>query len=114
MPNTSGPHPNLILLGAQKSGTTAVYDWLSQHPDIFGNAAMKDFPFFCRSDYYGRGLDWFSRHFKGHAGQRYILHGYVHYLFLGDEVAKRLFHYNPELNRPGPRCHGPSVFRHRR
>jgi hypothetical protein len=97
MPNNSGPHPNLILLGAQKSGTTAVYNWLSQHPDIFGNAAMKDFPFFCRPDYYDHGLDWFSRHFKGHAGQRYILHGYVHYLFLGDEVAQRLFRYNPEL-----------------
>jgi len=97
MPNISGPHPNLILLGAQKSGSTAVYNWLSQHPDIFGNPAMKDFPFFCRQDYFDRGFEWFSEHFKGHSEESYILHGYVHYLFLGDEIAQRLFDYNPEL-----------------
>ncbi len=89
--------PNLILLGAQKSGSTAVYDWLSQHPDIYGNPAMKDFPFFCDPRYFERGLDWFSNHFKGHRDEAYVLHGYVHYLFLGHDVAQRLHEYNPDL-----------------
>lgn len=97
MLNKNKALPNLILLGAQKSSTTAVYDWLSQHPDIFGNAAMKDFPFFCREDYFDRGLDWFSGHFDGHTGEQYILHGYVHYLFLANEVAPCLRNYNPDL-----------------
>ncbi len=89
--------PNLILLGAQKSGSTAVYDWLSQHPDIFGNPAMKDFPFFCDPRYYERGPDWFAEHFRGQHAESYILHGYVHYLFLGSEIAQRLHKFNPEL-----------------
>jgi len=89
--------PNLILIGAQKSGSTAVYDWLSQHPDIYGNPAMKDFPFFCKPEYFDKGLQWFSRHFKGHRNEPIVLHGYVHYLFLADEVAARLKALNPEL-----------------
>lgn len=89
--------PNLILIGAQKSGSTAVYDWLSQHPDIYGNPAMKDFPFFCKPEYFDQGLEWFAGHFKGHRDESIILHGYVHYLFLHGEIAARLKAYNPEL-----------------
>lgn len=89
--------PNLILIGAQKSGSTAVYDWLSQHPDIYGNPAMKDFPFFCKPEYFDKGLDWFASHFKGHRDEPIVLHGYVHYLFLADEVAQRLKDFNPDL-----------------
>lgn len=88
--------PNLILLGAQKSGSTAVYDWLSQHPDIYGNPAMKDFPYFSNPEYYDRGLPWFAGNFRGHRAERYILHGYVHYLFFGREIARRLQDFNPE------------------
>jgi hypothetical protein len=89
--------PNLILIGAQKSGSTAVYDWLSQHPDIYGNPAMKDFPFFSKPEYFDKGLEWFAGHFKGHRGEPIILHGYVHYLFLDGEIAARLKAFNPDL-----------------
>ena len=27
---------NCILVGVQKSGTSSLYNWLNQHPDIFG------------------------------------------------------------------------------
>ena len=26
--------PNLIVIGAMKSGTTSIHDYLNQHPDI--------------------------------------------------------------------------------
>ena len=91
------PLPNFVLLGVQKSGSTALYDWLSQHPDVFGNPAMKDFPFFCEDRYYDRGLDWFGRQFRGYHGESVVLHGYVHYLFFGRDVAERLISYRPSL-----------------
>ena len=31
----SGKQPNFILIGSPKSGTTSVYEYLKQHPDIF-------------------------------------------------------------------------------
>ena len=37
--------PTFLVVGAAKSGTTAVYDWLRQHPEIF-MAAVKEPHFF--------------------------------------------------------------------
>jgi len=28
------PSPNFLIIGAQKSGTTSLYEYLNQHPDI--------------------------------------------------------------------------------
>ena len=41
--------PNFLLIGAPKSGTTSVYHWLKQHPDIF-MAEPKEPNFFCFHD----------------------------------------------------------------
>lgn len=79
--------PNAILVGAQKGGTTALYNWLSQHPDIFGEPAMKDFPFFCTEGYRESGIEWFARQFSRHQGEKIVLHGYVNYLTLSQESA---------------------------
>jgi hypothetical protein len=39
--------PNFLVIGAAKSGTTALHDYLSQHPDIFMSARkeLRFFPF---------------------------------------------------------------------
>ena len=29
------PLPNFLIIGAAKAGTTSLYDWLRQHPDVF-------------------------------------------------------------------------------
>lgn len=40
------PQPNFLLVGAAKSGTTSLYNYLDQHPDIF-MSAVKEPLFFC-------------------------------------------------------------------
>lgn len=52
---------NTFLLGVQKAGTTSLFDWISQHPDVFGPVHLKDFPFFSREDYYKKGSDYFAQ-----------------------------------------------------
>ena len=37
---------NTFLIGAQKAGTTSLYDWLSQHPEVSAPSAIKDYHFF--------------------------------------------------------------------
>jgi len=39
--------PNLFVVGEAKSGTTALYDFLTQHPDIF-MCDPKEPDFFCK------------------------------------------------------------------
>lgn len=82
--------PNCIIIGVQKGGTTSLFNWLSQHPQIYGEPGMKDFPFFCYEDYYNKGTDWFSTAFKNHKHEKYILHGYVNYLYFDKLSAKRI------------------------
>ncbi|NND55475.1 MAG: hypothetical protein HKN56_10970 [Gammaproteobacteria bacterium] len=89
--------PNLIIAGVQKGATTALYDWLSQHPDVFGDPAMKDFPYFCEGGYKAKGLDWFAERFSDWNDETVILHGYVHYLFLAEETAPELIAFNKDI-----------------
>lgn len=56
--------PAAYIVGAQKAGTTTLYDWLSQHPEIYGNPASKDFPFFSEQSLFERGVDELARFFQ--------------------------------------------------
>ena len=51
------PLPNFLILGAQKSGTTALYQYLKQHPDIFMPELKKE-PNFLAFD--GRSPEYFE------------------------------------------------------
>ncbi len=51
--------PDFYILGAQKSGTTALFDYLTRHPNI--PLTIKDIRFFDK--YYDKGLDWYRLHF---------------------------------------------------
>jgi len=86
--------PNTILIGVQKSGTTSLYRWLAEHPDVYGPQGMKDFPFFCRDKSYNRGLQWFSQFFDSHKGEKIILHGSVQYMYFSSIVAPRIYSYD--------------------
>ena len=63
--------PELIIIGAQKSGTTAAARNLSLHPqvEIFSGVTeygQKEIEFF--NQHWERGLNWYASHFKVHAG----------------------------------------------
>lgn len=51
--------PDFIIVGAMKAGTTTAYRWLEAHP---GTALppVKEPDFFCRDDYFRRGMAWYS------------------------------------------------------
>lgn len=48
--------PNFLLIGAAKSGTTAIYTYIKQHPEIF-MSTPKELRFFSYSGSYPEGLD---------------------------------------------------------
>jgi len=85
------PLPNAIIIGAQKAGTTSLFDWISQHPDVFGEMSMKDFPFFVNDNFYSKGLNWFSKAFKNWNNEKIILHGYVNYIYFSKIASHRIY-----------------------
>jgi Sulfotransferase domain len=54
--------PNLIILGAQKCGTSGLHYYLGLHPEV-SMSSPKELNFFIAERNWGRGLEWYSRHF---------------------------------------------------
>lgn len=54
--------PDFLVLGPQKSGTTALYQYLTAHPNIYP-ASSKEIFFFDFEYEYNHGLDWYRSHF---------------------------------------------------
>ena len=52
--------PGVLIIGAQKAGTTSLYHYLTAHPLVFP-AAHKEPRFF--KERYSRGLNWYRVHF---------------------------------------------------
>lgn len=71
--------PDFIIIGTQRGGTTSLYRYLTQHPEV-GAAFRKEVHFFDR--YYEKGLDWYLAHFPergdypmvGEASPFYLFH----------------------------------------
>src|SRR2546423_3690574 len=61
--------PNLVVIGAKKSGTTSLYHYLASHPDIW-MSPEKELDFFVAERNWSRGLGWYGRQFNGAAAVR--------------------------------------------
>lgn len=54
------PLPNFIIIGAQKAGTTSLFHYICQHPQVFANNS-KEIHFFDR--HHQLGANWYRSHF---------------------------------------------------
>jgi hypothetical protein len=52
--------PNALIIGAQKAGTSSLYEYLTRHPAV-ARASTKEIHFFDLA--YARGLGWYRHHF---------------------------------------------------
>lgn len=88
--------PGFLILGAQKSGTTALSRYLCQHPSIKGSS-KKEINFFSQEITFARGLAWYHSHFP--LPHRLVPHGVTFesspaYLYYPSS-AERIFSYAP-------------------
>lgn len=59
--------PNLLVIGAPKSGTTTLHRVLSDHPDVY-MTPVKEPTFFSSAHRYEKGLEWYASEFFPGAG----------------------------------------------
>lgn len=84
--------PDIIILGAAKAGTTSVYAYLKQHPDIFV-PSLKELNFFTDpSGDFSKYLD----NFRG-GENKITVEVSSDYLYSGPETAKRIKKYLPNV-----------------
>ncbi|KAJ1528835.1 hypothetical protein ONE63_007209 [Megalurothrips usitatus] len=85
--------PRFLVIGPQKTGTTALYTFLSMHPEVSSNFPSQDtfeeIQFFNGKNYY-RGLDWYMGFFPipTNSTSRYLFEKSATY-FDGDLVPRR-------------------------
>ncbi|MEO0533205.1 MAG: sulfotransferase [Cyanobacteria bacterium P01_A01_bin.123] len=58
--------PNLLIIGAMKSGTTSLHYYLDLHPEICMSRA-KELNFFIEEFNWNQGVQWYRSHFLGQA-----------------------------------------------
>jgi len=92
--------PDFIIIGSPKCGTTALYDYLIQHKNVFP-ALWKEIYFFDR--YYPRGINWYrsnfcfnlTKFFLTKIKQQEFITGestptYIHHPLVAKRIAKHL------------------------
>lgn len=61
--------PTFIIIGAMKSGTTSLHNYLGEHPDVFVSE-IKELDYFCGQRTWRMGADWYTAQFPVDAPAR--------------------------------------------
>jgi len=89
--------PNFFIIGAPKCGTTSLYRYLEQHPQVFF-PLNKEPKFFCDDILYAEGLAVYAqRHYHDARGHAAIGDASPHYLYY-DKAARRIRDDLPDTN----------------
>ena len=86
---------NLLIIGAQKAGTTSLYYYLKQHPSIYFSE-VKEVNYFAIDEFYKRGVKYYHSFFPNHKNQKIIASAYVHML-PDPKCPERVKEYNPDM-----------------
>ena len=90
MPNyTHDIIPNTFVVGAQKSATTSIYDWVAQHPQACGPLSLKDAPIFFNSTDIETSLSSAQPEYLASGFQndtKVVLQGWVQYMYYPDAL----------------------------
>jgi len=87
--------PNFLVIGVKKGGTTSIYHYLIQHPQILPTI-KKEIDFW--SFYFHRGLDWYRAHFPAIPDSEKFLTGEASpSYFDAPDTPVRLFHFFPKI-----------------
>jgi hypothetical protein len=80
-PPTRGALPNLVVIGAQKCGTSGLHYHLGLHPEI-QMSRPKELNYFVKEGTWRHGVDWYAQHFdpevpvRGEASPNYTAYPY--------------------------------------
>ncbi len=86
---------NTILIGAGRSGTTSLYNYMLAHPQICFSD-IKEVTYFSISEHYDRGNDYFHSFFSQFDKQPIIATSDT-YLLIDKNAPERIARYNPDM-----------------
>jgi hypothetical protein len=81
--------PDFIIIGAQRSGSTSLYNYLIEHPDILPGL-MKEVHFF--DNYYHKGVNWYRSFFPLSASIQYLERAHQRRFITGEATPYYLYY----------------------
>lgn len=108
--------PDFLIIGAQKAGTTSLYNYIVQHPDVV-EAHQKEVMFF--DENYFKGINWYKSFFPINITKKITGEATVYYLY-HPLVPKRVYNAIPSvklivlLRNPVDRAYSHYHQQHRR
>ncbi|MBI1275336.1 hypothetical protein GC177_05120 [bacterium] len=87
---------DMLIVGAQKTGTTSLYDYLAQHPDVF-LPKVKEIHYFARDEFYQQGPRYLEAFYRDYKGEAVAGGAYVHLMYFS-QSAQRIHDYNPNMH----------------
>lgn len=93
---------DFLIIGAAKSGTTTLYEWMRYHPELYLPAG-KELPFFTDDNLYSQGITQYLRHNFNAASEEASWGKVTPQYMSGEheipprEVARRIHETNPQM-----------------
>ncbi len=87
--------PSVFVIGAQKGGTSSIYSYLIQHPEILGGID-KELHFFDRDDRYAKGKKWYETQFSKpplRSNPKHFIDATPDYMYRADSIKRMAKHY---------------------
>lgn len=85
--------PNYLLIGAQKAGTTALFDYINQHPFVVNKT--DEVHFF--DTHFTKGKEWYKSKFSKRPDNRYVIGDKSPYYIFHPSVPERVHSYYPGI-----------------
>jgi surface polysaccharide O-acyltransferase-like enzyme len=86
--------PHFLIVGTQKGGTTSLYNYLIQHPNVH-SAVVKEIHFFDEQQHWG--MDWYLTHFPESLPEGDITGEATPYYLFHPHVPQRIKHTLPDV-----------------
>jgi len=86
--------PEVIIIGAQKSGTSALFNYMSQHPELLGSYKKETHYF--DSLNYDKGISWYARNFPPVSKNIILFEATPSYIYR-NWCAERIYRFNKNV-----------------
>ena len=86
---------NLLIIGAQKDGTTSLFHYLEQHPEICFSD-IKEVTYFYYDEFYSKGEKYFHSFFSDYQDKPVVVSSFVH-MISSSKCPERVKQYNPHM-----------------
>lgn len=87
---------DFIIIGAQKAGTTSLFKYLDEHPNIY-MPPEKEAPFFCINERFEKGWDWYLNEFFPGAPEGMLWGKATPHYMSDPSVPERLYRQLPKI-----------------